>query len=128
MAYATIEDVEALWRALDAAERARAERLLEFASQMILDEVPGAEDRPAATLRRVVSSMVVRAMQTPQGPALESLQEGAGPFQRSVRYANPTGDLFLSAAEKRALRGGVKHRAYEVDLMPESARRGPVWP
>lgn len=94
-----------------------AGELLVDASQLILDEVPEAGDRPAATLRRVVCAVVKRAMSSPGGEALSSLQQGAGPFQMTRQYANPTGDLYLTRSEKRAL-GYGRQRAFEIDMMP----------
>src|SRR5699024_11345960 len=52
------------------------------------------------------------------GFGVESYQMGAGPYQETVRPANPHGDFYLTRAEKNALKcfGGG---AFSIDLMPD---------
>lgn len=119
IAFAQVEDLERRWRALDNAERATAAALLEDASQLIRDEVADADSRPSATLRRIACAIVKRAMSGPGLPGVESTQQGAGPFQETIRFANPAGDLYLTGAEKRAL-GARKQRAFEIDPLAGS--------
>lgn len=114
--FAAVNELEERWRPLSDAERETAHALLLDASQLIVDEDPAAASANEATLRRVVCAMVRRAMMAPGGIGVETMQQGAGPFQQSVKYANPAGDLYLTRQERRAL-GMLRQRAFEVDLL-----------
>lgn len=116
--FADVADLEARWRALTADEVERAGVLLEDASQMIIDEGFSVDTIAATTLSRIVCTIVRRAMESPAGFGVESLQEGIGPFQQTTKYVNPMGDLYLSRAERRQLSGGSRQEAFTVDLMP----------
>lgn len=120
-AFATKAQLESRWRTLTAAEAARAEVLLQDASQQILDE-----DRrgmladltsPTLTLQKIVCNMVIRAMApgVEAGPPVTQDQWGAGPFNQSRTYANPTGDLYLTKSERRQL-GFSRQVAGSVDM------------
>lgn len=101
----------------DASEEDVRERV-EEASQLILDLCPSAVDASDVTKRRVVLAMLTRASSSPvAGLGVTSVQEGAGPFQQTLQFANPTGDLYLTKAEKRQL-GCGRQTAFEVDLLP----------
>ncbi|GAB3293009.1 Gp19/Gp15/Gp42 family protein [Pseudoclavibacter terrae] len=116
--FASVTDLEARWKTLTADERTRAAVLLGDASQLILDEVPRATDADPKTRQRIVCGIVKRAMSGPaDGVGITSLQQGAGPFQATTQFANPTGDLYLTAADRRAL-GAKRQRAFEIDLLP----------
>lgn len=114
--FAFVSDLEARWRPLSDEEKVSAGVLIEDASQIILDEVPAAADAPEMTLRRVVCAMVKRAMASPVDFGVTSVQQGAGPYQQTTQFANPTGDLYLTKAERRVL-GGSKQRAFSIDLI-----------
>lgn len=114
--FATASDLEARWRELDAGESARALTLLEDASQLIIDEGFDVETISDRTLTRVVCAVVKRAMSIPGGDGITSLQQGAGPFQQTRQFSNPTGDLYLTKAERRALSGGGGQQAFEISL------------
>lgn len=55
----------------------------------------------------VVCEMVQAASASPGGPGISSLQEGAGPFQQTMQFTNPVGDLYLSKKQKRLLGYGA---------------------
>lgn len=107
MAYATYSDIEARWRTLSTDEQAQATTLLEDAAAMLdslVDIDP--EDETQAYLLKVVScSMVIRSMVASASDAfgIEQLQATMGPFGQTARFTNPTGDLFLTKAEKSLL-------------------------
>lgn len=113
MPFADCDDVAARWREMDSAERARCAVLLGDASLMLanLVQARGArldEEEPggmlARTLEMVACSMVVRAMKAPADmAALTSYSQGAGSYTEQMTYANPNGDLYVTAAEKRQL-------------------------
>ena len=114
--FATVTDLETRWRDLTVEEMSRAQAFLEDASSLVMDEFPGAHDASPATLRRVVCAMVKRAMAAPGGIGVASLMQGAGPFQQTTQFSNPTGDLYLTKSEKRSL-GVGRQRAFEIDLL-----------
>jgi hypothetical protein len=120
-AFATTEQVEARWRTLTEAEATRATQLLLDASQLILDEdmhgVLADLTAPTQTLVSVTCSMVIRAMASgvEAGPPATQTSWGAGPFNASTTFANPTGDLYLTKSERRRL-GFSRQRAGAVDM------------
>ncbi len=120
-AFASIEELEQRWRTLDTAERTRAKTLLEDASQMLLDEdtrgVLSPLTEPTLTLKRVVCAMVMRAMASgiAEGPPVTQASNAMGPFNEARTFANPTGDLYLTKAERRSLRF-TGQRAGGVDM------------
>ena len=122
-AFATVSDLEARWRTLTDAESATAETLLEDASTRLrllypdLQERVEADDTLAAGAKIVTCAVVKRAMQSPvDSPPISSQQTTAGPFSQQFSYANPTGDLYLTKADKQLLGYGVQ-RAFSIDLV-----------
>jgi hypothetical protein len=63
-------------------------------------------------VRKIVScEMVKRAMATPGGLdalGVTSVQAGAGPFQETRQFSNPTGDLYLTRADRELLGCGLQ--------------------
>lgn len=117
--FATVSDLEVRWRTLTADEKARAQVLIDDASDKITTTCPGWVDASETTLRRITCAMVKRAMATPSavdGADVTSLQQGAGPYQATVQFSNPSGDLYLTRAEKFDL-GCGKQKASEADLL-----------
>lgn len=117
-AFATVADLEARWRLMrDEREQARAQVLLDDASDLIRLEAPEWYNLMPETLRRVACQVVRRAMDTPEtgGETLGGVSDMSwttGPFSASTRFANPAGDCYLTKAERRLLRG----RAQMVDI------------
>lgn len=112
-AFATVEDLEARWRTLSTDEQAVATVLLDDASAMIRATCPDATD--ADILKLVVCAMVKRAMLAADAPGVKTTQETAGPFSQSYTYANPMGDMYVTAAEKRLL-GCGRQVAFTVPM------------
>lgn len=107
MAFATIEDFEARHGEVPEDLRPRVETLLEDASAMLsrgVDVVPCDTDQ-ATLLTSVTCSMVNRAVEAARSDSygLSKADYTMGPFGQSVTFANPTGDLYISAAERRSL-------------------------
>lgn len=114
---AEIDDVEAVWRPLDADERAQADRLLVMASGLARQAVPSVDARVAASaafsavVAAVVASAVVRVLVNPDGVT----QRAEGPF--SATYSSSSGRLYLSADELALLRPAEALRGvYSVGL------------
>jgi hypothetical protein len=122
-AFATVPQLESRWRPLSSDEQERAGVLLIDASQLILDEDSrGVLDdltEPTLTLQRIVCDMVERAMGPATGgdggpPVTQESRAWPG-FNQAVTYANPTGDLYLTKAERRQL-GFTRQRAGHTDM------------
>lgn len=131
MVYATVDDLAARWRPLTDDESVRAAVLLEDAA-VRLDaacppSVPPTEQELSA--RKIVScEMVKRAMAVSgggEGVGVTSLQMGAGPYQETRQFANPTGDLYLAKGDKLLL-GCGKSQAFTVP-MSNDADYVPPW-
>lgn len=107
MAYADVSDLEVRWRTLDESETARAEALLDDASAMLdaCVTVDESDEQQAALLKIVVCNMVQRSMSTGGGDLYGVSQQSmtAVGFTKQVSYVNPTGDLYITKAEKRML-------------------------
>lgn len=102
--FATADDVAARWRPLTAAETAVATVLCGDASNLLRARFPGIDGQVTSgamdldVLAAVVAGMVKRAMIAPsEGVSSES--ETTGPFSHSQTYANPLGNVFLTAAD-----------------------------
>lgn len=109
MAYATIEQVEAGFRELDADEQAVCTALLDEAAVMIDAAAPNAD----ADVRRVVSCRMVRRVigstdtdMTPIGTTQGTVS--AGGYSQTWTVGGTTGELYLSKTEKAML--GVGNR------------------
>lgn len=66
----------------------------------------------------VVCAMVARTVPADGMEGVHTLQTSVGPFQDSVRLANPGGDLYLTKGERRDLGIGGQ-RAFSVSLTGE---------
>jgi len=116
--YATIYDLEARWRTLTDQEIPLAATLLGDAAVRLDAACPPSVPATMQELdaRLIVScEMVKRAMALPGGIGVTSVQSGAGPYQETTQYANPTGDLYLTKADK-ALLGCDVQLAFTVPL------------
>lgn len=107
MAFATVEDLEARWHDLDSDEEAKASTLLDDAGAMLaaLVAVDPTDEQQATLLKIVSCSMVIRSMQASESDAygVSQLDYGMGPFSQAAHFANPNGDMYLTAQEKRML-------------------------
>lgn len=122
--YATTADLVARWRPLTVSETATASVLLSDAAVRIRSEFPDVDERIAAdpqTLdpdipKMVSCAMVKRAMLASADQAVAgSIQQTAGPFSQSTTFVNPTGDLYLTSAERRMLRTSAQ-KAFTVRM------------
>lgn len=115
--FATVAELKARWPDFPVGGDAFAAVLLEDASQYILDVAPSAADVSEGTRRRIVCAVVRRSMEVDgELVGLESMQQGAGPYQETRKAINPHGDFYLTGQEKKAL-GGGRQRAFTIDLL-----------
>lgn len=121
--FATPADVAARWRPLSSGEEDVAKVLLADATDMIETRWPDMRDRVEAgsiglgTLKRITANMVKRAMLNPADGVSQQAQVN-GPFTLSQTFANPNGNLYLSADDVAALDGRSRRgrKAFVVDM------------
>lgn len=114
MAYATLEDLEVRWKKFDPEDEAKVKTMLEDASAMVDALANGrAVDEGVACF--VVCNAVRRAIAQDDAMSVKQQTMTAGSYSQSFTYTNPSGDLYFTSAEKRAL-GVRKQRAESVYL------------
>lgn len=121
--FATIEDIENLWRNLKPAERERAEGLLEIVSDSLrveadkvgknLDELAADSDAYASVLKSVTVDVVARTLMTStdQEPMTQMTESALG-YSYSGSFLVPGGGLFIKDTELKRL--GLKRQRYGV--------------
>ncbi len=119
--YATITDLQTLWRPLTAAELARAEALLEAVTARLNNEAEKvgknlplmvqADENLAETAKSVTVDIVARALMTStdQEPMTQYSQSALG-YSVSGTFLVPGGGLFIKTNELIAL--GLKRPRY----------------
>jgi hypothetical protein len=122
--FAGIDDLISRFRPVSPTESARAEVLLADASERLvaLCENRGIDvmdnDRLLPRLKDVVCAAVIRVLKVPvDQPALNSYQQSAGGFAESMTYANPSGDMHFTKAEKEFL--GITRKMRVGSITPE---------
>lgn len=107
MAFATVDDLAARWRALTEDEEERAAVLLDDAAVMLsaLVHVDPNDAQQAELLKIVSCNMVERAMLAGENNALGVTQASvsADIYSQSWTFSNPSGDMYLTKNEKRLL-------------------------
>lgn len=118
--FATSDDVAARWRPLTSVEQEQADTLVGDASVLLrsrygdIDARIASGDLDAGAALVVVAGMVRRAMVgAAAGDGVTQSSETVGPFSHSQSYANPMGNLFLTAADDLLIRG-YRPRAMSV--------------
>lgn len=108
--FASVDDLAARWRPLSAQEAATARALLNDASALIRARFPGISAQvggpvdPAA-LVAVTVGMVKRAMIAPTDGVMSTTEALPGGFSRGQTFANPLGNVFLTAADLTLILG-----------------------
>ena len=117
--FATIEDLEKLWRVLKPTERERAEGLLEIVSDSLrveadkvgknLDELAADSDAYASVLKSVTVDVVARTLMTStdQEPMTQMTESALG-YSYSGSFLVPGGGLFIKDTELKRL--GLKRQ------------------
>lgn len=121
--FATIEDLEKLWRVLKPTERERAEGLLEIVSDSLrveadkvgknLDEMSADSGAYASVLKSVTVDVVARTLMTStdQEPMTQMTESALG-YSYSGSFLIPGGGLFIKDTELKRL--GLKRQRYGV--------------
>lgn len=109
----TIQDFKEHWLAMPEDRTAEATRKIEEASIEVRGNYPTVDERVAAgsldeeVVRLVVNRMVKRAMDNPieEHVGVQSATAQTGPFATTLNFANPDGNIYMSKADHRLLRG-----------------------
>lgn len=128
--YATIEDVEKLWRNLDTSEMEKAEKLLEIVSASLrveakkvgknLDAMVAEDEDLAEVAKSVTVDVVARTLMTStdQEPMTQASESALG-YSFSGTFLVPGGGLFIKKSELARL--GLRRQRYGViDLWGKS--------
>lgn len=125
-AFATHEDLAARWRLLSPEEESRADALLLDASQYIRaefkangTEIDPGDEFQASVLKAVCCSVVRRVMSAPDEVDIIQHSLTAGSFNHQFTYANPSGDIYLTAREYRAL-GISQYPSKIAQILPKT--------
>lgn len=124
--FATVEDLETLWRSLKFDERKRAEALLKIVSDSIREEAKKVSkdldkmvlDSPSyqSVVKSVTVDVVARTLMTStdQEPMTQMAESAMG-YSFSGSYLVPGGGLFIKESELKRL-GFKKQRYGVIDL------------
>lgn len=116
---ATVGDLRAAGVDVGPADEGRASHLLEMAAALVRAEA-GEPDPDAG---RIVCVAAVRRALGAAADGVTQQSQATGPFSASVTYANPSGDLYLTKAERRVL-GCGRTRAASVSVTGGGPVRG----
>lgn len=142
--FANIGDLIDAWGPLSSEQEDRALPLLARVSRKIRALDRSIDDRIAAwdddprpanaldpeTARDVTCDIVHRTLAAlasqpaSVGHPVDTVQWGVDIFQESYKFSNPTGDIYLTKAERQEL-GIFRQRAFSVSLIPDDAGRDP---
>lgn len=125
-AFATLDDMTTIWRAMSAEEQERAAELLEIVSASLrmeadkvgkdLDTMVAEDKNLAAVAKSVTVDVVARTLMTAtdQEP-LTQFTQTAGPYSATGTYLVPGGGLFIKRSELARL--GLRRQKYgAVDI------------
>lgn len=131
-AFATVDDLTTLWRAMTTEEQGRAAALLELVSASLrveadkvgkdLDVLVANDPNLADVAKSVTVDVVARTLMTStdQEP-MSQLSETAGPYSASATFLVPGGGLFIKRSELARL--GLRRQRYgAMDIYGTSAR------
>lgn len=130
--WATADDVRSRWIGDDlTVEDAQILTIIEDAEDTVLVEFPDLPERidtgdiPLRRVAKVVARVVIRHLRNPEG--VRQVQEGAGPFQRSMTHGgDDPGALYLTDEDRAELGAAGSGGAFTIDQTP--AFTGPSTP
>ncbi|MDR2108917.1 MAG: phage Gp19/Gp15/Gp42 family protein [Coriobacteriales bacterium] len=124
--FATVDDLQAMWRPLMPTEKTRAEKLLPWVSAGIakLAGLPDGSDGNK-DIYCMVTCLVTRRMLEADDDtsAVSQMQQTVGPFSGSVTYANPSGAIYLTKQEQKLL-GIGKRQVASIWPYPPAVKDG----
>ena len=114
-------DIRDAWRDLTPSETTRADTLIEYASAIIRDEIPGIDARidagvSADTVKAVVVAMVVRVLAVPT--AVRQRSRAVDDYTETDTFdaTSLAGDLYLTDRERARLMGSAARDAVSMRL------------
>lgn len=126
-AFATSADLASRWHDLGDGEKDRANTLLCDASAMLAAEmgrcgveIDETDEAQAQLLCLVCCSMVRRYMSSETFADVKSTSLTAGPYSQQLTYANPTGNMYVTADERRLL--GIPKRKVRIGSIAPRSR------
>ena len=121
--YANKDDLTLYWKA-PTGDGAREDYILKMSSNRLrqiasevgvdLDAKVNADAVYFLNVQGVVMEAAKRALQAPDGPAVETSGITAGPYSENFKYTNPTGDLFFRKSELSLLGLFGKQELYGI--------------
>jgi hypothetical protein len=121
--FASSGDLQLRWPSLPSAQAGTAEELLGDASMFLRQWYPDlatqvATDSDLARAAKAVACAMVKRAMLSVTPGVAQESTGTGPYNHSVTYSNPDGNLFVTAGEDAMIRG-YKARAVTVSMAPD---------
>lgn len=121
--FASIDDMETLWRKLNGEEIIRAQKLLEIVSECLrhearkvnkdLDDMISKDDTLESVAKSVTVDVVARTLMTStNAEPMTQISESALGYSMSGTYLVPGGGLFIKKSELARL--GLKRQKYGV--------------
>lgn len=125
--FATFDDVKARYPAASIRNRETVETLISDASALMQASAPKPTDNKRL-LCFVCCSVVRRALAAAENvgdgmTGVTQTSQTVGAFSQSWSFTNPAGDLYLTRAEKRLIRGQGAQTGFHVDLIGDSDER-----
>jgi hypothetical protein len=80
-------------------------------------------DLAAIEVTAIVAGMVKRALISREQEGMTQFASSMGPFSESGSYANPTGNLYLTAGDRATLSETAEGSAFAIDLTPSYSTR-----
>lgn len=100
--FATVDDLAAAWLGYDRDKEGAARAALSFISAALRTMCDTANIENDI-LKGVTCRVAIRMLKSGDGAGVSQESWTASPFGGSVSYANPTGDIYLTAFEKTLL-------------------------
>lgn len=123
--FATFDDVKARYPAASTRNRETVETLISDASALMQASAPKLTDNKRL-LCFVCCSVVRRALAAAENvgemTGVSQTSQTVGAFSQSWSFTNPAGDLYLTRAEKRLIRGQGAQTGFHV-IMGDSDER-----
>ena len=117
--FATVDDLRAMWPSSEPFDENRALVLLPLVSAAIGASCD-AKSVDQDVLRLVTCQVTARMLTSSAGgQGVQSESWGASPYSGSVTYANPSGDVYLTAFERRLLGADSDGACYVMPKVPE---------
>ena len=103
--FATVEDLRARWTMMPSTvSEDSVQAQLDDAGVRLVTLFPQIPEQPegrlADVLRMVTCAMVRRALLPAEIEGVDSLTDTQGPFSTTMKYRNPTGDVFITRQER----------------------------